>query len=140
MLAVKNSMKRSLVRGPAAVIAAGNMSMPARMSAGGAATTSSAVKTIGSFGSLGMDPPPPHPPLSSIIKQVMRDKKGRVQSSAGAQPAARSRPRGRRSAIDRAILLRMVRLRAEFVEQRLRVFQICRVEAFGEPGVDVSEH
>src|SRR6266851_6093723 len=70
----------------------------------------------------------------------MRDKKGRVQSSAGAQPAARSRPRGRRSAIDRAILLRMVRLRAEFVEQRLRVFQICRVEAFGEPGVDVSEH
>src|SRR5712664_3519547 len=75
MLAVKNSMKRSLVRGPAAVIAAGNMSMPARMSAGGAAITSSAVKTMGSFGSLGMDPPPPHPLLLSIIKEVMQYKK-----------------------------------------------------------------
>ena len=37
MFAVKNSMKRSLVRAPAAAIAAGSVSRPARMSAGGAA-------------------------------------------------------------------------------------------------------
>src|SRR5260370_31026337 len=41
------------------------------MSARGATTTSSAVNTMGSFGSLGMDPPPPHPTLLSIIKEVM---------------------------------------------------------------------
>jgi hypothetical protein len=36
MFAVKNSMKRSLVRAPAAAIAAGRVSSPARTSAGGA--------------------------------------------------------------------------------------------------------
>jgi hypothetical protein len=45
--AVKNSMKRSLVWAPAAAIAAGSASMPTRMSAGGVATTSSAVKNYG---------------------------------------------------------------------------------------------
>ena len=50
MLAVKNSMKRSLVSAPAAVIAAGSDSMPTRMSAGGAATTSLAVKIMSSLG------------------------------------------------------------------------------------------
>ena len=50
-----------VVWAPAVAIATGSVSRPARTSAGGAATTSAAVKTIGSFGSLGMDPPPPHP-------------------------------------------------------------------------------
>jgi hypothetical protein len=50
MFAVKNSMKRSLVSAPAAVIAAGSDSMPTRMSAGGAATTSPAVKIMSSLG------------------------------------------------------------------------------------------
>jgi hypothetical protein len=49
MFAVKNSMKRSLVSAPAAVIAAGSDSMPTRMSTGGAATTSLAVRIMGSL-------------------------------------------------------------------------------------------
>jgi hypothetical protein len=49
MFAVKNSMKRSLVWAPAAAIATGSVSGPARTSAGGAATTSASLKTMGSF-------------------------------------------------------------------------------------------
>ena len=53
MLAVKNSMKRSLVSRAGAAIAAGSVSRPARTSAGGAAMASSSVKIMGSLGLLG---------------------------------------------------------------------------------------
>jgi hypothetical protein len=50
----ENSMKGSLVRAPAATIATGNVSRPARTSAGGAAMAPSSVKSMGSWGSLDM--------------------------------------------------------------------------------------
>ena len=54
MFAVKKSMKRSLVRAPAAAIVAGRVSSPARTSAGGVAMALSSVRSMGYRDSLGI--------------------------------------------------------------------------------------
>lgn len=86
MFAVKKSMKRSLVRAPAAAIAVGRVSLPARTSAGGAGMAPSSVKSISSWGSLGINPPLSSPSPFSYHKEVMRDKEGggpRILDAAG---------------------------------------------------------